>query len=68
MNLGALIHQSQVRFVDESRRLQEVPGPLPPKAGRRPAAEFLMNQTNQFVPRNQIAPTPRLQQACQVVV
>ena len=63
-----LVDESQVRFVDQSRRLQEVPRPLPPKAGRRPTAEFLMNHTNQFVPRSEIAPTPRVEESCQVVV
>ena len=62
-----LIDESQVRFVDQSRRLQEVPRPLPPKVGRRSSAEFLMNHTNQFIPRSQIAPTPSLEEACQVV-
>jgi hypothetical protein len=63
-----LVDESQVRFMDQSRRLQEVSRPLPTKAHRRPTAEFLMNHTNQFIARSQIASTPRVKEARQVVL
>jgi hypothetical protein len=55
-----LVDQSQVRFVDQGRRLERVPWPLAPEAGCRPAAELLIDDRDQLVPSGEIAPAPRV--------
>ena len=64
----SLVDESKVGLVDESGRLQDVPRPLAPKSGRRPAAQFLMDDRYELVPRGEIASAPRVEQSRHVAI
>jgi hypothetical protein len=63
--IHALIHQPQIRLVNQRRRLKSMVVPLVPKISGRPASELLINQGQEIVLRVSVASRPRLKQAGQ---
>jgi hypothetical protein len=63
----ALVDESQVRLVDKGRRLQRVPGVFVAESGRRPTAQFLVDDPDQLIARRNVACTPRVEQFRDVV-
>jgi hypothetical protein len=63
-----LVDESEVRLVDQGGRLQNVPGPFVSKSGRRPAAQLLVDDGDELVPRGEIASCPRMEQSRHVVI
>jgi hypothetical protein len=64
----SLADESKVRLVYQGGRLQDVPLPLAPKSGRRPAAKLLLHHRNELVARGQIASAPRVEQSRHVAI
>lgn len=64
----SLADESKVRLVYQGGRLQDVPLPLAPKSGRRPAAKLPLHHDNELVPRGEIASAPRVEQSRHVVI
>ena len=63
-----LVDESKVRLVDERGRLQDVPVPLAPKPRRGAAAQLLMDDRHELVPRGEIAQAPRVEQSRHIPV
>ena len=57
-----LIDQSQIRFVDERRRLQGVPHPLASKLARGDAAQLGIHERQQLVEGTVVPATPIVEQ------
>ncbi len=58
----ALIDESQIRFVDERRRLQGVARPLTTKLAPRDAAQLGVHERQQLIERTVIPATPLIEQ------
>jgi hypothetical protein len=56
-----LVDESKIGLVDQGGRLQDMSRLLAPQSGSRPAAQFLVDDRHQLVPRGEIAPAPRVQ-------
>ena len=64
----SLADESKIRLVDQASGLKDVPGPFVPKSGRRPAAQLLVDDRDEFVPSGEIASAPRVEQSRHVVI
>src|SRR6476620_6796275 len=58
----ALVNQSNVRLMDQGRRLQGVIGPLPSKLPRGDATELRVDEWQQLTERGAVATTPIVEQ------
>ena len=62
-----LVDESEVRLVDQRRRLQQVPRLFVPESGRRPAAQLLVDDGDERVTRGEIPSAPRVEQSRHIV-
>lgn len=63
---GFRVDQPQVRFVDESRRLKTVAGPLTSRTPLRDLVELVVDVRNQAVERRRVAMSPCQEQGSDI--